>query len=286
MKIYVLTFTNIQNNDKQVEVYPTLKLAQIHMKGKVDDAIAQSNTPDLIADENDYMCYVKDVCEATIEISYVSFHDFIAHKIVEHYCENVVEASLYYDVIYDVVCGFETSEYPDIDDYESVQRFIDHKLHNTMSFAAAKKLTSGIGLSYEKFNKVVSYLHDNVGLCHLAKISNGEMITQYQIKYDIDHPKEPLFKLKKVWAFSSCMYGGGSFSPDYFEFRLFDKYDDAFDALVAKKNDISAEFALIYGKSDVVEDLFEDPNSTTYKVYEKENHDDLWVGNVETKYIE
>lgn len=285
MKLYILTFTNVQNNDKQVEIYPTFRLAQIYMKGKLDDAIAAANNPDLIIEENDYGCYIKDVCEITIDEVEMSWHDFIAHKIVEHYCENVVEASLYYDVIYDAVCGFEAAEYPDIDDYSEVEIFINNKLHNTMAYSAAKKLTSGVGLSYEKFNKVVSYLHDSVGLCHLAKISNGEMIAQYQIKYDIDHPNETLFKHKKVWAFESKWLGGGHFSPD-FAFRLFEKYDDAADALIAEKEKVYDNFRLVYDEDEIFEMSAEDANSTEYTIYDKKNSDDVWEGKVEVRYIE
>lgn len=285
MKIYVLTFTNIQNNNKQVEVYPTFRLAQIYMKGKRDDAIGTSNTLDLIVDEDDYGCYVKDVCEMTIDEVEMSFHDFIAHKIVEHICNSYKGADLYYDVIYNVVCDFETSEYPDIDNNSDVSIFICNKLRNTMAYCATKKLTNGVECSYEKFHKVVSYLHDNVDICQLAKIINGEMITQYQIQYDSVNPTETLFNHKKVWAASFCMYGGACFCPE-FEFRLFDEYDDAFAALLAKKNDILEEFSSIYGESDVVEDLSEDPNSTTYEVSEKEERYDIWIGKVEVRYIE
>lgn len=288
MKLYVLTFTDVQTTEKQVEVYPTLKLAQIHMKGKRDDAIATYATYatlDYIVNEDDYGCYVKDMCVITIDEVEVSFHDFIAHKIVEHICDRVTGANLYYDVIYNIVDGFETNEYPDIDDYESVQRFIDHNLHNTMSFAATKKMTNGLELSYEKFNKVVGYLHDKVDVCNLAKIINGEMITQYQIQYDSEHPSETLFNRKKVWAASFCMYGGASFSPD-FEFRLFDTYDDALAALLAKKKDILEEFSYSYCESDVIENLSENQNSTTYEISEKEDRDDIWVGKVEVRYVE
>ena len=234
MKVHVLTLTDVQTNEKHVEVYPTLKLAQIYMKGKRDDAIAASNTPDLIVDESDYRCYVKDVCEITIDEVEMNWHDLIAHKIVEHYCNNKVEARLYYDVIYDVVCGFKTNEYPDIDNNNEVELFIYNKLHDTMACSAAKRLTRGVGLSFENFNKVVVYLQKRVGFYDLAKIINGETISQYQIQYNNDHPNEPLFNHKKVWAFSSNWWGGGHFSPD-FKFRLFEKYDDAADVLIAEK---------------------------------------------------
>lgn len=285
MKIYVLTFTDVQTNEKQVEVYPTLKLAQIHMRGKVDDAIAASNTLDLIVDESDYRCYVKDVCEITIDEVEMNWHDLIAHKIVEHICESYAEANLYYDVIYNAVCGFETSEYPDIDNNCDVNMFICNKLRNTMSFAATKKLTEGVKLSYEKFNKVVGYLHDNLDICHLAKIINGKMIAQYQIQYNNDHPNEPLFNHKKVWAFSSNWWGGAHFSPD-FKFRLFEKYDDAADALIEEKKKVYDDFRFFYGNDEIIETSIQDPNSTEYEIYEKKNHDDAWVGKVEVRYIE
>lgn len=285
MKLYVLTFTDVQKNEKQVEVYPTMKLAQIYMKGKRDDAIASSSTLDLIVNEDDYGCYVQNVCEITIDEVEMNWHDFIAHKIVEHICDSVTYANLYYDVIYNIVDGFETNEYPDIDDDASVQNFIDYKLLNTMAYCATKKLTNGVECSYEKFHKVVGYLHDNVGICHLAKIINGEMITQYQIQYDSENPTETLFNHKKVWAASFCMYGGASFTPD-FEFRLFDTYDDALAALLAKKNDILEQFSYSYDESDLIINLSEDKNLTTYEIYEKENRDDFWVGKVEVRYIE
>lgn len=285
MKLYVLTFTNVQTSEKQVEIYPTFRLAQIYMKGKLDDVIAASNNPDLIVEEDDCGCYVKDVCEITIDEVEVSFHDFIAHKIVEHICNSYIEADLYYDVIYDVVCGFETSEYPDIDDYSEVEIFINNNLHNTMAYSAAKKLTSGVECSYEKFHKVVSYLHDNVDICHLAKISNGEMIAQYQIKYDIDHPNETLFKHKKVWAFESKWLGGEHFSPD-FAFRLFEKYDDAADALIDEKKKVYDNFRFVYDEDEIFEMSAEDANSTEYTIYDKKNSDDVWEGKVEVRYIE
>lgn len=286
MKIYVLTFTDVKNNNKQVEVYPTLKLAQIHMRGKVDDAIAATtNNPDLIVHEDDYGCLVEHVCDITIDEVEVSFHDFIAHKIVEHICNSYTEANLYYDVIYNVVCGFETNEYPDIDDYEGVQIFIDYKLHSTMSCAATKKLTNGLGLSFENFNKVQNYLHNNVDICHLAKIINGGMIAQYQIQYDNDNPNDPLFKHKKVWAFSSNWFGGAHFSPD-FKFRLFEKYDDAADALIAEKKKVYDDFRYFYVEDEIFEMSIEDTNLTEYKIYENKNHDDVWNGKVEVRYIE
>lgn len=285
MKLYVLTFTDVQTNEMQVEVYPTLKLAQIYMRGKCDDAIAASNTLDQIVSEDDYGCYVKDVCDITIDEVDMNWHDFIAHKIVEQICDRVTGANLYYDVIYNIVDGFETNEYPDIDNYEGVQNFIDYKLLNTMSFAAAKKLTDGVKLSYEKFNKVVIYLHDNVYICHLAKIINGEMITQYQIQYDTEHQTETLFNHKKVWAFSSNWWGGAHYAPN-FTFRLFEKYDAAADALIAEKENVYHDFRSFYGEDEIIESLLEDPNSTTYEVYEKENHDDAWVGKVEVRYVE
>lgn len=285
MKLYVLAFKNLQNNDKQIEVYPTLKLAQIHMRGKVDDAIAKFKNYDIIVVENDYGCDVKHVCESTIDEVEVSFHEFIAHKIVEHYCENVAEASPYYDVIYDIVDGFQTNEYPNIDNYEGVQMFIDYQVHNTMTIAAAKKLTNGVGLSFEKFNKVVHYLYDNVDNLHLAKIINGEMIVQYQNQYDNDNPDEPLFKNKKVWAFSSNWWGGAHFSPD-FKFRLFEKYDDAVDALIVEKNKVYADFRNFYDEDEISEMSFEDTNSSKYEIYDKKYHDDYWVGKVEVRYIE
>ena len=288
MKLYVLTFTDVQTNEKQVEVYPTLKLAQIHMRGKVDDAIAATtNNPDLHVGKNDYRCYIKDVCEITIDEVEVSFHDFIAHKITEHVCNSYTEANLYYDVIYNVVCGFETSEYPDIDNNCDVNKFICNKLRDTMSFAATKRLTESVKISYEKFNKVVSYLHDNLDICHLAKIINGEMITQYQIQYDSENPTETLFNHKKVWAFSSNWLGGAHYSPD-FKFRLFEKYDDAADALIAEKENVYQDFRYFYGKDEIIKLSIEDTNanSTEYEIYEKENHDDAWVGKVEVRYIE
>jgi len=285
MKLYVLTFTNVHNNNKQVEVYPTLKLAQIHMKGKCDDAIAESSTFDLIINEDDYGCYVKDVCNITIDGVEMSFHDFIAHKIVEHYCEKIEEARLYYDVIYNMVCEFKTSDYPNIDHYSEVEMFIFNDLHNTASFAAAKKLTNGVGLSFEKLNRVVDYLNDNLDICDLAKIINGEMITQYKIQYDNDNPNEPLFNHKKVWAFSSKLWGGAHFSPD-FEFRLFEKYDDAADALIEEKKKVYDHFRSYYAEDEIIETSNENANSTEYKIYEKENHDDAWVGKVEVRYIE
>ena len=285
MKIYILTFTDVQTNEKQVNVYPTLKLAQKYMKSKRDDAISLSNTLDFIADESDYGCYVRDVCEASIEISYLNFHDFIAHKIVEHCCENLGVSSLYYDVIYNIVNDYNTEDYPNIDDKNDIESFINHKLLNTMAYVATKKMANGLELSYENFNKVVSYLYVKVGICDLSKIINGEMITQYQIQYDSEHPTETLFNRKKVWAASFCMYGGASFSPD-FEFRLFDTYDDALAALLAKKNDILEEFSYSYDESDVIENLSEDQNSTTYEISEKEDRDDIWVGKVEVRYIE
>lgn len=282
MKIYVLTFTDVQTNEKQVEVYPTLKLAQIHRKGKIDDAIAKSNIPDLIGDESDYMCYVKDVCEATIEISYVSFHDFIAHKIVEYYCNERIEARLYYDIIYDVVCGFKTSEYPDIDNKSEVYLFISTKLHDAMALSACRRLTRGVGLSFENFNKVVGYLQKKVGNYDLARIINGEMIAHYQIQYDNDNPNEPLFNHKKVWAFSSTLWGGANFSPD-FEFRLFEKYDDAADALIEKKKKVYDDFRSCYDEDDIFELSKDEPNPTEYRIY---NSDDVWDGKVEARYIE
>lgn len=285
MKIFILTFTDVQTNEKRVEVYPTMKLAQIYMKGKRDDAIAESNNLDLIVDENDYGCYIKDVCEITIDEVEMSLHDFIAHKIVEHYCEKVVEASLYYDVIYNIVSDYNTEEYPNIDNDDDVARFINHKLLNTMAYTAAKRLTKDVGLSYEKFNKVVSYLHNYVGICHLAKIINGEMITQYQIKYDIDHPKEPLFKHKKVWAFSSKWLGGGNFSPS-FAFRLFEKYEDAADALIDEKKKVYNDFRLVYDEDAICETSIEDANSTEYTIFDKKTSDDVWKGKVEVRYIE
>lgn len=285
MKIYVLTFTDVQTTEKQVEVYPTFHLAKIYMKGKVDDAIAASNTPDLIIDETDYMCYVKDVCVITIDEVEMNWHDFIAHKIVEHICNTNKGANLYYDVIYNVVCGFETSEYPDIDNNFDVIMFTCNKLRNTMSFAATKKLTNGVEISYEKFNKVVSYLHDNVDICHLAKIINGEMIAKYQIQYDNDNPNEPLFKHKKVWAFSSKLCGGAHFIPDY-SFRLFENREDAIDALISKKNDIKKDFIGYYDEDELSVFSVEKSNSTEYVICEKEHNDDLWEGKVEVRYIE
>lgn len=288
MKLYVLTFTDIQTNEKQVEVYPTMKLAQIYMKGKRDDAIASSSTLDLIVNEDDYGCYVQNVCEITIDEVEMNWHDFIAHKIVEHICDSVTYANLYYDVIYNIVDDYNTEDYPNIDDKNDIESFINHKLLNTMAYCATKKLTKDkdVVLCYEKFNKVVSYLHDNVGICDLAKIINGELITKYQIQYNIDHPNEPLFNNhKKVWAASFCMYGGASFTPD-FEFRLFDTYDDALAALLAKKNDILEQFSYSYDESDLIINLSEDQNSTTYEISEKEDRDDIWVGKVEVRYIE
>jgi len=285
MKIYILTSTNLKTNEKRIEVYPTLKLAQIYMKSKRDDAIASSNILDLIVNEDNYGCYVKDVCDITIDEVEVSFHDFIAHKIVEHICNRYTEANLYYDVIYNAVCGFETSEYPDIDNNSDVSKFICNKLRNTMSFAATKKLTESVKLSYEKFNKVVGYIHDNIDICHLAKIINGEMITQYQIQYDSENPTETLFNHKKVWALSSCMYGGAHYFPN-FTFRLFEKYDDAADALIAEKEKVYQDFRYFYGEDEIIESSTENANSTEYEISEKENHDDAWVGKVEVKYIE
>jgi len=285
MKIYVLTFTNLKNSEKQVEVHPTMKLAQIYMKGKVDDAIGSSSTIDFVVDENDYGCYIQNVCEATIDEVEMSLHDFIAHKIVEHYCENVVEASLYYDIIYDIVSEYNTEEYPNIDDYNEIEKFINHKLHRTMAFVAAKKLTSGVRLSCEQLQKVVAYLYDKVGLCHLAKIINGEMIIQYQIKYNIDNPNEPLFNHKKVWAFSSKWYGGGHFSPE-FAFRLFEEYDDASDALIEEKKKVDNLFSLFYDEDEIFEMSTADSNSTKYTIYDKRDGDDIWEGKVEVRYIE
>lgn len=285
MKLYVLTLTDVQTNEKQVEVYPTLKLAQISMKGKRDDAIATSNILDPIVNEDDYGCYVQNTCEITIDEAEMDFHSFIAHKIVEHYCEKVEEAILYYDVIYNMVCGFKTSDYPNIDNDSEVEMFIFNDFHNTTSFAAAKKLTNGVGLSCEKFNKVVDYLNDNLGLCDLAKIINGEMITQYQIQYNNDHPNEPLFNQKKVWAFSSNWWGGAHFSPD-FKFRLFEKDDDAVSALIAEKKKVYEEFRYFYDADEIMESSIEDTNLTEYKIYEKKNHDDVWNGKVEVRYIE
>ena len=285
MKIYILTFTDVQTNEKQVNVYPTLKLAQKYMKSKRDAAISLSNTLDLIVGENDYGCYVKDVCEITIDEVEMDFHSFIAHKIVEHCCENLGVSSLYYDVIYNIVNDYNTEDYPNIDDKNDMESFINHKLLNTMAYVATKKMANGLELSYENFNKVVGYLHDNVGICQLAKIINGEMITQYQIQYDSVNPTETLFNRKKVWAASFCMYGGSSFFPD-FEFRLFDSYDDALAALLAKKNNILEQFSCWYDESDVSENLSENQNSTTYEIYENEDRDDIWVGKVEARYIE
>lgn len=285
MKLYVLTFTDVQTNEKQVEIYPTFRLAQTYMKRKIDNAIASANNPDLIVDENDYGCYVKDVCEITIDEVEMDFHSFIAHKIVEHCCENLGVSSLYYDVIYNIVNDYNTEDYPNIDDKNDIESFINHKLLSTMAYVATNKMTNGLELSYENFNKVVSYLHDKVGICVLPKIINGEMITQYQIQYDSEHPTETLFNRKKVWAASFCMYGGSSFFPD-FEFRLFDSYDDALAALLAKKNNILEQFSCWYDESDVSENLSENQNSTTYEIYENEDRDDIWVGKVEVRYIE
>ena len=286
MKIYILTFTNVQTTEKQVEVYPTLKLAQIHMKGKVDDAIAAAtNNPDLIVCEDNYGCYVKDVCDITIDEVEVSFHDFIAHKIVEHCCENLGVSSLYYDVIYNIVNDYNTEDYPNIDDKNDIESFINHKLLNTMAYVATRKMTNGLELSYENFDKVVSYLYVNVGICDLSKIINGEMISQYQIKYNTDHPNEPLFNYKRVWTFSSNWLGGAHYSPN-FTFRLFEKYDDAADALIAEKEKVYHDFRYFYGGDEIIESSIEDENSTEYEIYEKENHDDAWVGKVEVRYIE
>lgn len=287
MKLYVLTFTDVQKNEKQVEVYPTMKLAQIYMRGKCDDAIAASNTLDLIVNEDDYGCYVKGVCDITIDEVEMNWHDFIAHKIVEHICDSVTDASLYYDVIYNIVDDYNTEDYPNIDDKNDIESFINYKLLNTMSFAATKKLTEGVKLSYEKFNKVVGYLHDNVDICHLAKIINGEMITQYQIQYDSEHPTETLFNHKKVWAFSSNWWGGAHYSPNL-TFRLFEKYDDAADALIAEKEKVYQDFRYFYRKDEIIETSIENTNtnSTEYEIYEKESHDDAWVGKVEVRYIE
>lgn len=287
MKLYVLTFTNVQNNEKHVEVYPTLKLAQIYMKGKRDDAIASSNILDLIVNEDDYGCYVQNTCEITIDEVEMNWHDFIAHKIVEHICDSVKGANLYYDVIYNIVNDFYMEDYPNIDDKDDIDSFINYKLLNTMAYCAAKKLTDGFKPSYEELDKVVSYLHDNVYICHLAKIINGEMITQYQIQYDSENPTETLFNHKKVWAFSSNWFGGAHYSPD-FKFRLFEKYDDAADALIAEKEKVYQDFRYFYGKDEIIESSIEDTNanSTEYEIYEKENHDDAWVGKVEVRYIE
>ena len=290
MKLYVLTFTNVQNNNKQVEVYPTLKLAHIYMKGKRDDAIGTYNALGGIIDEDDYRCYVKDVCEITIDEVEMNWHDFIAHKIVEHICDSVTYANLYYDVIYNIVDDYNTEDYPNIDDKNDIESFINNKLLNTMAYVATKQLTKDkdVVLCYEKFSKVVSYLHDNVGICDLAKIINGELITQYQIQYNIDHPNEPLFNNhKKVWAFSSTWLGGAHYSPN-FTFRLFEKYDDAADALIAEKENVYQDFRYFYGIDEIIETSIENinTNSTEYEIYEKENHDDAWVGKVEVRYIE
>lgn len=287
MKIYVLTFTDVQTNKKQVEVYPTLKLAQTQMRGKVDDAIATSNTLDLIVEENKYWFYVKDVCELTIDEVEMNWHDFIAHKIVEHYCEKVVEANVYYDVIYDIVKDYNTENYPNMDDCDDIDRFINYKLLNSMSFLAAKKMTIGIGISYGNSRKVAGYLYDNVDICNLAKIINEEKkaITEYQIQYDIDHPNEPLFNHKKVWAFSSKLFGGAHFLPDY-SFRLFENREDAEDALISKKNDIKKDFIHYYDEDELTILSVKKSNSTEYIICEKENNDDVWEGKVEVRYIE